>query len=214
MSIFSTSLRVPTFLSRQGSCLKTAAVSVSRFNAIAHSPLRVATPLMSCHSRSVSHSQQPWFTRSLTKAFSTDSSSLKANPPVSNTLFVANLPWSADEPEIEALFTSYGEVKRVSIGRDPSGRARGFCHIEFHTTEASEKAMAAHANEPFSMGPRMLRLDYATVFKRDSEVKKSSPPVVPGPTLYIDKFYGKERDLELLLGEHVEGVRDLYFSEL
>lgn len=58
-------------------------------------------------------------------------------------LFVGNLPFSATEDDIRALFSKHGNVASVSIITDrETGRPRGFGFVEMEAADAS-KAIAA-----------------------------------------------------------------------
>ncbi len=59
-----------------------------------------------------------------------------------NKLYVGNLPYSATEEGINALFSQYGELESVNliIDRD-TGRAKGFGFVEFKSQSDAEKAL-------------------------------------------------------------------------
>jgi len=58
-------------------------------------------------------------------------------------IYVGNLPFSATEDDIRALFEAHGEVKSVSVVTDrETGRPRGFGFVEMEPTAAG-KAIAA-----------------------------------------------------------------------
>ncbi|CAI7931527.1 unnamed protein product [Closterium sp. NIES-54] len=64
------------------------------------------------------------------------------------TLFVKNLPFSADQDTIAEFFADCGEVSDVRIAMDKeTGRARGFCHVEFATGDAAKKALEKSGQE-------------------------------------------------------------------
>lgn len=58
-------------------------------------------------------------------------------------LFVGNLPYSADDGALQALFSSHGNVEsaRVIVDRE-TGRSKGFGFVEMSTDEEAQKAMA------------------------------------------------------------------------
>jgi nucleolin len=61
----------------------------------------------------------------------------------SNTVFVGNLPFDADEDTIRSHFAGVGEVVSVRIATDrETGRPRGFGHVEFSSVEEAAKAVA------------------------------------------------------------------------
>ncbi len=75
-------------------------------------------------------------------------------------LYVGNLPYSADETELQDLFSKAGTVESVRVMRDPAtGRARGFAFVEMATDEEAQKA-ASEFNQ-FQMGGRALTVNEA-----------------------------------------------------
>lgn len=58
-------------------------------------------------------------------------------------LFIGNLPYSADDGALQALFSTHGNVEsaRVIIDRE-TGRSKGFGFVEMSTEEEAQKAMA------------------------------------------------------------------------
>ncbi len=61
---------------------------------------------------------------------------------MSRKLFVGNLPYHTDEPELEALFARAGHVESVKVMRDTAtGRARGFAFVEMSTEAEAQKAI-------------------------------------------------------------------------
>lgn len=57
-------------------------------------------------------------------------------------LYVGNLPYSATEEQLTALFGEAGKVDSVRVMRDmATGRARGFAFVEMATDEDAQKAI-------------------------------------------------------------------------
>ncbi len=74
-------------------------------------------------------------------------------------IYVGNLPFSATETEVRALFGAYGEVLSCAIPTDrDTGRPRGFAFVEMNNTEA---ANAIRALDSRDMGGRALRVNEA-----------------------------------------------------
>ncbi len=72
-------------------------------------------------------------------------------------LYVGNLPFSATEDELRALFAEHGEVHSVQIIMDrDTGRPRGFAFVEM---EDGQAAIQALEGQPF--GGRNLRVNIA-----------------------------------------------------
>jgi cold-inducible RNA-binding protein len=79
-------------------------------------------------------------------------------------LYVGNLPHSATEPEVRALFEAHGAVEKVSIVMDKeTGRSRGFGFVEMTNIGEADKACLALAGS--EMGGRSLRVNEAKAKK-------------------------------------------------
>lgn len=77
-----------------------------------------------------------------------------AAPSSAQSLYVANLPWSATSEDLEQLFGQYGPVHQSTIITDRrSGRSRGFGFVDMPSGEASEAIRALHGS---SLGGRDL----------------------------------------------------------
>ncbi len=58
-------------------------------------------------------------------------------------IFVGNLSYQTTQEELEALFTAYGAVERVSIVRDrDTGQPRGFAFVEMTSSAEAQQAIA------------------------------------------------------------------------
>lgn len=74
-------------------------------------------------------------------------------------IYVGNLPYSATEEEVRALFEAHGPVHSVALSMDrETGRPRGFGFVEMNQGEA---ARAIYAVNGFNMGGRPLRVNAA-----------------------------------------------------
>jgi len=74
-------------------------------------------------------------------------------------IYVGNLPFSATEEEITALFAEYGTVHSVALINDrETGRPRGFGFVEVDD-EALQNAI--QALDGYEMGGRALRVNEA-----------------------------------------------------
>jgi RNA recognition motif-containing protein len=59
-------------------------------------------------------------------------------------IFVGNLAYSASEGELEAAFSQFGAVERVSIIRDrDTGQSRGFAFVEMANPGEAQNAIKA-----------------------------------------------------------------------
>lgn len=75
-------------------------------------------------------------------------------------IYVGGLPYSATESQLEALFSSHGQVSSVEIITDRhTGQAKGFAFVEMATD--SEAATAIATLNGSSMGGRTLTVNEA-----------------------------------------------------
>jgi cold-inducible RNA-binding protein len=74
-------------------------------------------------------------------------------------IYVGNLPFSAAEADVRALFSQHGTVESVSLPTDrETGRPRGFGFVEMSQADA---ARAIQALNGYTMGGRPLRVNEA-----------------------------------------------------
>jgi RNA recognition motif-containing protein len=74
-------------------------------------------------------------------------------------IYVGNLPFSADEAAVRALFSQHGTVESVSLPVDrETGRPRGFGFVEMPQADA---ARAIQSLNGYSMQGRPLRVNEA-----------------------------------------------------
>jgi len=63
-------------------------------------------------------------------------------------LYVGNLPFSATEDAVRALFSAHGTVEKVSLINDrDTGRPRGFGFIEMSNADASRAMQALNGQD-------------------------------------------------------------------
>ncbi|KAK7970560.1 hypothetical protein PG988_009633 [Apiospora saccharicola] len=84
--------------------------------------------------------------------------------PESDTLFVGNLPFDADEDMVTAFFSEAAEVKSLRLPTDPeSGNRKGFGYVTFNSVDDAKSAFnsmnGGYIGE--GRGSRAVRLDYA-----------------------------------------------------
>lgn len=75
------------------------------------------------------------------------------------TVYVGDLSYQADESMLRQAFGACGTIVnvRIAVHRD-SGRSKGFAHIEFQSTEATDAAVALTG---VAINERAVRVDYA-----------------------------------------------------
>ena len=74
-------------------------------------------------------------------------------------LYVGNLPFTATEESVRALFAPHGTVEKVSLINDrDTGRPRGFGFVEMSNADA---ARASQALDGTDFGGRALRVNEA-----------------------------------------------------
>eukprot|EP00526_Cylindrotheca_closterium_P014620 CAMPEP_0113619600 /NCGR_PEP_ID=MMETSP0017_2-20120614/9955_1 /TAXON_ID=2856 /ORGANISM="Cylindrotheca closterium" /LENGTH=279 /DNA_ID=CAMNT_0000529183 /DNA_START=35 /DNA_END=871 /DNA_ORIENTATION=+ /assembly_acc=CAM_ASM_000147 len=86
-------------------------------------------------------------------------------PPDCTTLFVHNLSYGATEDEVSQVFGKHGDIvdDGVRIARNSVTRqSKGFAYVEFESPNDAQKVMKACAKRAFSVGGRIVRLDYDT----------------------------------------------------
>jgi RNA recognition motif-containing protein len=75
-------------------------------------------------------------------------------------LYVGNLPYSATEDELQAMFAGAGTVKTVTVVRDrDTGRSRGFAFVEMETQAEAQKAISMMNGK--DLGGRALTVNMA-----------------------------------------------------
>lgn len=75
------------------------------------------------------------------------------------SIYVGNLPFSATEDDVRALFAPYGDVHNVKLINDrDTGRPRGFGFVGMGDDDAESAIAAINGTE---MGGRTLRVNEA-----------------------------------------------------
>ena len=65
-------------------------------------------------------------------------------------LYVGNLSFNTEEPQLEQLFSAHGPVESVHLVRDhTTGRSRGFAFVEMGTDDAGRAACQALDQQDF-----------------------------------------------------------------
>src|ERR1700744_2367650 len=75
------------------------------------------------------------------------------------TIYVGNLPFTATEDEVRAIFERHGKVESVKLINDrETGRPRGFAFVDM---SASDAQTAIQQTNGFQTGGRPLRVNEA-----------------------------------------------------
>lgn len=81
--------------------------------------------------------------------------------PESDTLFVGNLPFSANEDAVHELFGDKGTVLGIRLPTDPeSGRPKGFGYVQYSSVD--EARQAYNDLNGADLNGRSVRLDFST----------------------------------------------------
>ena len=78
---------------------------------------------------------------------------------MTTSMYVGNLPYSADQTSLQSLFTPFGEVLSARVMSDRiTGRSRGFGFVEMSATDAKS---AIQSLDGFQHEGRQLRVNEA-----------------------------------------------------
>lgn len=95
---------------------------------------------------------------------------------MAKSIYVGNLPFTANEQQIRDLFSQYGTVQAVKLVSDrDTGRPRGFAFVEM---EASSAEAAIKALDGSNFGGRNLKVNEAKEREQRSE-RSDRPPRRP-----------------------------------
>ncbi|MBX2859941.1 MAG: hypothetical protein KTR14_01810 [Vampirovibrio sp.] len=100
---------------------------------------------------------------------------------MNNTLFVANLNWSINEPYLMNIFSEIGLVRNIKIPVDRrTGRSRGFAFVEMDTPDEAQAAIDELHNT--ELEGRVI----AVIFQDESRKRQVvSVPAEPNSKLFI-----------------------------
>lgn len=77
-----------------------------------------------------------------------------------NKLFVGNLPFSANENDLQIAFEQFGEIDEIRVITDrETGRSRGFAFVTFAEKESADSALSMDGKE---LNGRNMRVNFAT----------------------------------------------------
>ncbi|KAF5095420.1 hypothetical protein D0Z03_001836 [Geotrichum reessii] len=99
----------------------------------------------------------------------------RGNGPMSETIFVDNLPWATTDNDLIELFQTVGTVERAQIQLEPNGRSAGSGVVKFDTPASADIAIEKFHN--YNYGNRPLKLSFV------SYNDMSAPPPPPSVTI-------------------------------
>jgi nucleolin len=76
-----------------------------------------------------------------------------------HTIFVGNLGFKTSEQQVKKFFSSVGNVVGVRIATHEDGKRKGFCHVDFDSSDAAQAAVGLAGQE---LDGRELRVDVST----------------------------------------------------
>ena len=101
------------------------------------------------------------------------SSSFLESIAVVTKLYVGNLPFTATEEAVSALFAPHGTVEKVSLITDrDTGRPRGFAFVEMSNADASRAMQALNGTD---FGGRALKVNEAQDRERSGGGGRGGP---------------------------------------
>ncbi|KAI1922653.1 nuclear localization sequence binding protein [Ophidiomyces ophidiicola] len=81
--------------------------------------------------------------------------------PESDTLFIGNISFGADENTIQEAFSSHGSILGIRLPTDPdSGRPKGFGYVQFSSSDEARSAL--NALQGSDLAGRSMRLDFSS----------------------------------------------------
>lgn len=122
-----------------------------------------------------------------------------------NTIFIANIPWSATEEELGEIFSEFGQVTSVRIHLNPDGRPRGIAHCEFATKESALAAIESASQEPIHMLGRDLRLDFSAGKDTPRQMQHE-----PSEKLYFSGCSGDEGEIREIFKKFGNDIVDIH----
>lgn len=101
---------------------------------------------------------KPSFTPPPAKTNSPFTEGATGNGPMSDTVFVSNLPWATTDQDLYELFQSVGKVKQAEIKYDHTGRSSGAGVVKFDTPASAQ--IAIEKLTAYVYGKRPLSLSF------------------------------------------------------
>lgn len=87
---------------------------------------------------------------------SIDSSLTPANDPSLYKVFVGSLSYALREEDVRGVFSPFGDIEEVELGKDEEGRSKGYAHVKYRRMEDSR--MACEQMNRFDLAGRSLKV--------------------------------------------------------
>jgi len=71
-------------------------------------------------------------------------------------IYVGSLHFSLTEEDIKLPFLQFGNIKTITLGKEPSGKSKGYCFIEYESPDSASNAIANMQNH--IMGGRVIKV--------------------------------------------------------
>ncbi|TIA88671.1 hypothetical protein E3P99_02469 [Wallemia hederae] len=86
----------------------------------------------------------------------TDSSLTPANDPSLYKVFVGSLSFALREEDVRGVFSPFGDIEEVQLGKDEEGRSKGYAYVKYRRMEDSR--MACEQMNRFELAGRSLKV--------------------------------------------------------
>ena len=96
-------------------------------------------------------------------------------------IYVGNLSPEANETVLRTAFSGYGEIKKIKIVKERSGRPKGFGFVEMYGSDAAESAIEAMNGEELAGRP-------LKVSKAKPKTQSRRPSTQPKPEYIEDEM--------------------------
>ncbi|KAF2073696.1 hypothetical protein CYY_004984 [Polysphondylium violaceum] len=71
-------------------------------------------------------------------------------------IYVGSLHFNLTEEDIKQAFIKFGNIKAISLGKEPNGKSKGYCFIEYELPDSASTAIANMQNH--IMGGRVIKV--------------------------------------------------------
>ena len=73
-----------------------------------------------------------------------------------NTVFMGNLSFKTSEDSIRKFLRDCGKIADIRIAKNPDGKMKGFCHVEFEDNDAANSAVQKNGQD---LDERQVKID-------------------------------------------------------